>query len=168
MPDNTPPFSAVAAAIGSEVLPAIAVHTCHTPGEGMHEPAAWTTPLRDLHRTPSGEPIPSRTVLADRSLAGLPAAIAAWGAERVAVGAVVTLPYPVADEPDVLLLAPGPDGYRALCRLLSSIAEQPAALSRWLGDGLAPPVAKHGPGLSGLIALVRDRTLATALAEVGA
>src|ERR1700710_3030866 len=100
------PSSASATSRAAEVLPAIAVQTCHTPGEGVHDPATWAPALRDLHRTPTGDPIAARTVLADRSLAGLPAAIAAWGAERLAVGVLITLAHPLADERDTLLLAP--------------------------------------------------------------
>ncbi len=163
-----PPVAAHSAPPGLGILPAIAVQTCHAPGEGVYEPAAWTAALCDLHRTPSGDPVPARTVLADRSLAGLPAAIAAWGRERLAVGALVALPHPLADERDVLLLAPSPAGYRALCRFLSLLAEQPTAINRWLGDGLAAPDPARGPGLSGLLALVRDRALAIALGAAGA
>ena len=150
------------------ILPAIAVQTCHAPGEGVHEPAVWAPMLRELQRTPTGDVIAARTVVADRTLAGLPAARAAWGSDRVAVGTLVTLRHPAADDQEVLLLAPEADGYRALCRFLSWSAEQPTALQRWLGDGLAVSDSRLGPNLTGLVCLVRDRVLASALQAVGA
>lgn len=150
------------------MLPAIAVQTCHAPGEGVHEPAVWAPLLRELQRTPGGEVIAARTVLADRTLAGLPAARAAWGAERVAVGTLVALQHPGATDKEVLFLAPEAAGYRALCRFLSWSAEQPTALQRWLGEGLAASDPRLGPSLAGVVCLVRDRELARLLLAVGA
>ena len=54
-------------------LPVLAVQTCHAPGSGLHDPEAWGPVLGHLHRRPDGEPILSRTLLADPGLAGLPA-----------------------------------------------------------------------------------------------
>ena len=151
------------------LFPAIAIQTCHTPGEGLHEPATWWPHLSHLHRLPdSGNCLPARILLADRSLASLPAAIAAWGRERVAVSALVHFPLPTAGDPDVLLIAPVERGYRRLCRLLSHLDETPERIERWLGSGLGQPDLRHEPALGGLIALVRDRELGRALAAAGA
>jgi DNA polymerase-3 subunit alpha/error-prone DNA polymerase len=162
-PVVTPPAETVT------VLPAVAVQTCHSPGSGRHEPKAWLAAgLTQLHATADGEPLPTRILLADRGLAGLPAAIAAWGAERLAIGSLVAFPLPGADASDVLFLAPDERGYRRLCRLLSRCAEQPDEIIAWLGNGLAAPARELAPELSGLVALVRDAALARALALAGA
>lgn len=151
------------------VLPAVAVQTCHAPGEGVHEPGALWPHLGTLHRSePGTESIPSRVLLADRGLAGLPAAIATWGRERVAVGTLTHFALPQANDPDALLLAPTERAYRRLCRLLSRMAEQPESIERWLGCGLARPDLRHAPDLGGLVALVRDEDVGRALEEVGA
>ena len=153
----------------SVILPAVAVQTCHSPGTGVHEPAEWLAAgLTRMHVAADGTPVPTRILLADRGLAGLPAAIAAWGRERLAIGSLVALPLPGAEAPDVLFLAPHERGYRRLCRLLSRCAEQPEAISGWLGDGLAAPARELAPELGGLVALVRDAVLARALAAAGA
>jgi DNA polymerase-3 subunit alpha/error-prone DNA polymerase len=151
------------------LCPAIAIQTCHAPGEGIHEPAAWWSHLKDLHRLPGApDSIPARILLADRTFATLPAAIAAWGRDRVAVSALVHLPLATADNPDVLLIAPGALGYKRLCLLLSRMAEQPERIERWIGNGLGPADVRFEPSLAGLIALVRDLALGQILEQAGA
>ncbi len=150
-------------------LPPIALQTCHAPGEGVHEPSVLWPHVRDMHQLPGrDEPVPVRLVLADRTLAALPTALAAWGRERVAVGALVHLPLPTASDRDVLLLAPCQVAYARLCRLLSRMAEEPERIDRWLGSGLGPSDLRHEPALSGLVALVRDRELGVILEQAGA
>ncbi len=150
------------------LLPAVAIQTCHAPGEGLHEPVALWPHLQAIHRVPGHGAIPSRIMLADRSLAALPAAVAAFGKDRVAVSALVHLPLPSADNPDVLIIAPGELGYRRLCRLLSRLAEDPDRIERWLGTGLGPPDTRLEPAMGGLIALVRDQRLGQVLDDAGA
>ena len=151
------------------ILPAIAVQTLHAPGEGVHEPSALWPHLSTLHCLPDeSAPLLCRFLTADRSLAGLPAAIAAWGRDRVAVGVLVNLPLESADDPDVLVVAPTQRGYRRLSRLLSLLAEHPDDIQRWLGNGLGLPDLRHAPNLSGIVALVRDEAVGRALEEVGA
>ena len=151
------------------ILPPLAIQTCHAPGEGIHEAAALWPHLAALHVFPGQpEPCPARMLLADRSLAGLPAAIAAWGRERVAVGSLVHFPLATAAERDVLVIAPTDLAYRRLCRLLSTLAEAPERIEQWLGTGLGPPDLRHEPALGDLIALVRDQALGRALSAAGA
>ena len=111
----------------------LAIRTHHSPLEGTGSPQAW------------GEALAAQgvamAVLADRDdLAGLPAALATWGRERVAVGATVRR---FAD--DAVLLAPTAEAYRSLCRLLTWKHAEPAA---WAAGGLPG-------GLAGLVVLVR-------------
>ena len=150
------------------LLPALAVQTCHAPGSGVHEPSVWSPTLAELHQTPDGEVARTRTLLADPSLAGLPAALAAWGRERIAVGAWVPFPAPTAQDPTAILVAPSAHAYSRLCRLLSLQAEAPDELTEWLGDGLSAVSPSRGPDLTGLVALVRDLELGQALEEAGA
>lgn len=155
--------------ITQRILPVVAVQTCHAPGEGIHEPSALWPHLSLLHGLPDDSaPLPCRFLTADRSLAGLPAAIAAWGRDWVAVGALVHLPLETADDPDVLFLAPIQRGYRRLTRLLSLLAEHPDQVQRWLGSGLGYPDLRHAPELGGLVALVRDQAVGRALEACGA
>ena len=153
-------------------LPPLAVQTCHAPGEGLHEPSALWPHLRGLHRLPeaaeAAEPLAVRVLLADRGLAGLPAAVEAWGKERVAVSALVRFPLPSAEEPDVLLIAPEQVGYERLCRLLSRQAEEPERLSAWMGFDLGQHDVRHEINLRGLIAAVRDIRLGLVLQDAGA
>ena len=132
-------------------LPVLAVQTCHAPGSGLHGPELWGPVLAHLHRRPDGEPIPTRTLLADPGLAGLPAAIGAWGRDRLAVGATCDLGG------WVVVIARDPRGYARLCRFLSWRAETP---DRW--------AAGADRDLTGLIALVRDVALGRRLESAGA
>ncbi len=114
-------------------LPLLAIRTHHSPLEGSCSPQAWGEALQA-----QGIPL---AVLADRDdLCSLPATLAAWGRERVAVGATVRW-----QGDDVLLLAPAAEGYRSLCRLLTWKHGEPEA---WAAGRLRP-------GLDGLVALVR-------------
>ena len=150
------------------ILPAVAVQTCHAPGEGLHEPSSLWPHLSHLHCLSDESVLPTRTLLADRSLAGLPAAIGEWGRDRVAVGALVHVPLDTADDPDVLFVAPTLRGYRRLSRLLSWFAEHPDDVQRWLGSGLSYPDLRHAPELGGVVALIRDQAIGRALEECGA
>ncbi len=119
-------------------MPLLVIRTHHSPLEGSRSPQAWGEALA-THNLPVA-------VLADRDdLAGLPAALASWGRERVAVGATVRW-----QGDDVVLLAPAADGYRSLCRLLTWKHAEPEA---WAAGRLHP-------GLDGLVALVRGGVLA--------
>lgn len=96
---------------------------------------------------------PVWAALADRGdLTGLPAAISAWGRGRLAAGATLRL-----SGRDVVLLAPTPAAYRALCQLLS------AGLADRAEDRLLDGIA-----LGGLVALVRDAAVGRGFAAAGA
>jgi error-prone DNA polymerase len=129
--------------IAPALLPAVAVRTHFSAVESGTSPAGWTQPLADHG--------PGRVLLADRDdLGGLPAAIAAWGRERIAVGATIAWGETASD---VILAAPDQEAYARLCRLLSRRHEDPE------GSDL---------DATGLIALVRDAEAARDLRERGA
>lgn len=140
--------------------PALAIRTHFSPLEGAHPPAAWVGALQAC-LDGSGR----RVLLADRdSLAGLPAAIAAWGCGRIAVGATVSWTVrSEVDHGDLVLIAPTAGSYSRLCRLLSWQAEDPPAWTAWQeGAGCVRP------DLTELIALVRDPGAVPLLAASGA
>jgi error-prone DNA polymerase len=140
-------------------LPALGIRTHFSPLEGANSPAAWAAAL-------AAAGAQGRTLLADRdSLAGLPAAVAAWGRERIAVGATIrwATGESAGDEHDVVLLAPTADAYAHLCRLLSWQAEEPRAWAGWI-EGLR----ERQPDLAGLVALVQHPAPVPHLRAAGA
>jgi DNA polymerase-3 subunit alpha/error-prone DNA polymerase len=158
--------------LASRDVPALAIRTYFSPLEGAHAPDAWGTALTAALGTAQG-----RCLLADRdSLAGLPAAIAAWGREHIAVGVTVrweTPAMPAGADGDILLLAPSSTAYARLCRLLSWQAETPAAWAAWqtcaaTGCGYSRGRHRDHPDLDGVIALVRHAGPVPLLREAGA
>ncbi|HAT10876.1 MAG TPA: hypothetical protein DCS97_09855 [Planctomycetes bacterium] len=152
----TPPPSIAARPQSALQNPPMAVRTHFSPMEGAHAPAAWSEALQTCEA--------QRVLLADRdTLAGLPAAIAAWGRERIAVGATVRWRPACGDASDLMLMAPTAHAYARLCRLLSWQAEEPGAWSVWQeGRGRA------APDLDGIIALVSDQAPIASLRSAGA
>lgn len=160
-PPASPPAIAVGspAAVGAHLRatlggwrPAVTIRTAFSALEGTRLPVDWGTCLSAW----DGDDPPQRVLLADRDdLAGLPAAIAAWGRERIAVGATVTMGDERDDgDRDVVILAPTADAYARLCHLLSwRRAAQPA---------------RPDPDWSDLIALVRSPALVRHLRDLGA
>ncbi|MCK6486981.1 MAG: DNA polymerase III subunit alpha [Planctomycetes bacterium] len=144
--------------------PALAVRTHFSPLEGVHAPAVWAEALGSSCSL--GEQC-GRVLLADRdSLSGLPATIAAWGRERIAVGATVRWAVPgvaTNDDHDVVLLAPTASAYAHLCRLLSWQAEEPTAWMAWQ-DG----AGRDRHDLGEIVALVRHDGPVTRLRDAGA
>ncbi len=135
----------------------LAVRTHFSPGDSTTSPRDWGREL-----TEHAGDRPWRALLADREdLASLPATLAAWGREHVAVGATVSVACPAALETEVILAAPDQGAYRQLCRFLSWRLETPDAATEWARGG-------SGMDLGGLVALVRDGVVAQCLAEAGA
>ena len=123
-------------------MPPLAIRTQFSPLEGAASPADWAGLVQTL----------PRVLLADRDdLTGLPAALEAWGRQRVVPGATVRLG---SDHPegDVLLVARTPAAYAGLCRYLSARHHGTAALHH----------------LAGVTVLLREAALVPALAAVGA
>ena len=134
-------------------LPLIAAQTWFSRLLGSLAPLAWEAFLAGF-----GAVADERLLLADRGdLAGLPAALQAWGRERLAVGATLLLPS--GDE--ALLLAPSHPAYARLCRLLSRCHEEPGVLQRWQAGSMPPPDGEE------LVALVRDDDWVLPLREAG-
>ena len=150
------------------IAPALALTTDHAPGAGIHAPSAWWPHVAGFHRSAGGEEVQARLLLADTSLAGLPAAIAAWGRDRVAVGVSVIIPDPGASNPHAILVAPTRAAYARLCRFLSWQSEQPDDLTTWLGQGIHEGRDDLAPDLTGIVALVRDLDLGATLRRAGA
>ncbi|MFW5858799.1 MAG: DNA polymerase III subunit alpha [Planctomycetota bacterium] len=145
---HDPECSRLRARIAGRPLPLLAVRSTYSLLRGVVPPAAWGRALAGLyppaHRGPWA-------VLADHDdLLGLPACSAAWGHERVAVGATLVLPG--AEGPRLLLiLAPERSGYARLCTLLSWRHEAAADWRAWLRSDAPPPLA-----LDGLVCLIDD------------
>jgi DNA polymerase III alpha subunit len=126
--------------------PLLAVRTYHSRLEGARSPADWGQALAAL-------PVP-RLLLADRDdLCALPAALASWGRERLAVGTTVRW-----RGDDLVLMAPTAAAYRALCRLLTARHHDPAG---WDAGPLPEPATE-------LIALVRAPAAVAAWRAAGA
>ena len=200
-PPRSPlPLPATPAGVGAHLRaelatwrPALAIRTAFSPLEGARLPGDWGACLAAW----DGDGPVQRVLLADRDdVAGLPAALAAWGRGRVAVGATLRLGNSdegSADD-DVVVLAPSAAAYARLCRLLSdrNASAEPQAASKvgWWHPADAAFSAGETPALpgrptfeapraepgcdacsgdwSGLVALVRTTALTRPLREQGA